>query len=100
MEIKFAQISNSLGTRSLGQKLRLNIESAIFNDDFVVFDFKDVNSISHSFADECFAKLLLSFEIQELKKKSTFKDVNPLIKKVISFTMKERAIQIKKELVK
>ena len=97
MVIQFGDINNSLGTRSLGSKLRLEIEENLKKGEFVFFDFSNVNVISHSFADECFGKLLLKWEIEELKKITTFINVNPIIKKIISFTLKER--QQKFELV-
>lgn len=94
MEIKFGHIGSSLGTRVLGQKLRLEIEESLRNGDFITFDFKGVNMVSHSFADECFGKLLLTLELTELKTKSTFTNTNELVKKAVAFTLKERAKQL------
>ena len=90
MIIQFGNINNSLGTRSLGSKLRLEIEENLKKGEFVSFDFSNVDVVSHSFADECFGKLLLKWEIEELKKTTTFTNVNPFVKKIISFTLKER----------
>lgn len=90
MEIKFGNIGSSLGTRFLGKKLRLEIEESISNNDFVVFNFEGVNSISHSFSDECFAKILINTSLEDLKANTTFKNTNALIKKTIAFTIKER----------
>jgi hypothetical protein len=53
-----------------------------------------VEFISHSFADECFGKLLLSMKIDELKRKTTFKDANTLVKRTIAFALKERLLQL------
>jgi len=94
MQINFGHLNNSLGTRVLGRKLRLEIEESLRNDEFVIFNFEGVNSISHSFADECFGKLLLSWNIEDLKAKSTFQGANHLIKKTVSFTLKERATEM------
>ena len=91
MLLKFSDIGNSLGTRVVAQKIRLDIENSLGNNDFVTFDFSNVNSISHSFADECFGKLLLSWGISELKSKTTFTNANDLIKQTIAFTLKERS---------
>lgn len=90
MIIKLVNINNSLGTRSLGIGLRLEIEENLKKGEFVCFDFSDVDFVSHSFADECFGKLLLTWDISELKKLTTFINTNPLIKNTISFTFKER----------
>lgn len=94
MEINFGHIGNSLGTRVLGKEIRLEIEESLKNGEFVTFNFEGVKLISHSFADECFAKLIEVVELSELKKKSTFKNANDLVKKTIAFTIKERAQQL------
>ena len=91
VEIKFGHIGTSLGTRVLGKKLRLEIEQSLNSGKFVTFNFEGVKLISHSFADECFAKLIENMELQDLKQKSTFINTNDLIKKTVAFTIRERA---------
>lgn len=91
MILNFGHIGNSLGTRIIGQRLRGQIEMNLRRGEFVSFDFSDVSSISHSFADECFGKLLLSFDMQFLKKNSTFINTNEVVKRTITFSLKERA---------
>lgn len=93
MDIKFGNINKSLGTRSLGNRLRLEIEENLNKGEFVCFDFSGVDFVSHSFADECFGKLLLTRDISELQKLTTFINTNPLIKNTISFTFKERMLK-------
>lgn len=90
MNIQLGNINKSLGTRSLGSRLRMEIEETLKKGEFVCFDFSNVDFISHSFADECFGKLLLTWDIGELKKVTTFMNANPLVKSIISFTFKER----------
>jgi len=51
----------------------MDTELALSKNEFVVFDFEGVDFISHSFADECFGKLLLTIKLSELKQKTTFK---------------------------
>lgn len=94
MKIHFGHINNSLGTRVLGEKTRLEIEASLRNGDFVTFDFDGVDLISHSFADECFGKLLLTWNLEEIQKLSTFKNTNDLVKKTIAFVIKERVSQV------
>lgn len=94
VEINFGHIGNSLGTRVLGKKIRLEIENALKNDEFITFNFEGVKLISHSFSDECFAKLIEVIELEDLKKKSTFKNANDLVKKTVAFTIKERALHL------
>lgn len=92
MEIIFGNISKSLGTRMLGSKIRTDIEKSFSKGEFVLFDFEGVTSISHSFADECFGKLLLSFELKFLQSQSTFRNTNELVQKTILFTLNERSM--------
>jgi hypothetical protein len=90
MVLKFNISGDSLGTRFLGKTLRLKIENSIKEGENVVFDFSGVNNISHSFADECFGKLLLSWELPDLRSKTTFTNTNEFVKKTIAFTLSER----------
>lgn len=94
MKISFGHIGSSLGTRVLGCDIREEVSIALFRQEFVCFDFKNVEIISHSFADECFGKLLLDFDIDFLRDHSTFLNTNEEISKAISFTLKERARQL------
>lgn len=94
MVINFGHINNSLGTRALGRRMRLEIEKSLMTDDFLIFDFKGVDTISHSFADECFGKLLLSWDVNALKGKSTFRNTSHLVNKTIAFTLKGRASEM------
>ncbi len=57
MVIKFKNIGIHLGTRVLGADVRSEIIEAIKTSEKVVFDLTEVETISNSFADECFAKL-------------------------------------------
>lgn len=90
MIIHFSHLGDSLGTRFLGRTLRRTFENSIHEGENVVFDFSDVKTISHSFADECFGKLLLRLDITELKSKTSFKNANEQVKKMIAFTWSER----------
>ncbi|MGM0579763.1 MAG: STAS-like domain-containing protein [Bacteroidota bacterium] len=90
MQIIFNDIGSSLGTRVKGQEIRKVILDALEQGDFVTFDLTGVNVMSHSFADECFGKILLEVDLQFLKSNSTFKNANPAISKTISFVLKSR----------
>lgn len=94
MKINFSSLDTHLGTRFLGETMRKDIEKALELEAFVTFDFSGVEFISHSFADECFGKLLLSMKIEELKRKTTFKNANILVKRTIAFALKERLLQL------
>jgi hypothetical protein len=56
----------------------------------VIFDFKGLEFVSHSFSDECFGKLLLRLPFPELKSKSTFVNASKLVKKTIAFAINDR----------
>ncbi len=90
MQLKFSDIGTSLGTRSLGRTIRLQIEDSLRANQRVVFDFKGVDLVSHAFADECFAKLVLTWDLEKVKSLTTFKNTNEPIKNVIFFSFKER----------
>ncbi len=93
MLLQFKNIGESLGTRVLGAKIRHQVEPMLKGEEIIIFDFEGVRFISHSFADECFAKLLNKWSINELKQKTTFVNTPPRIKKTIAFTFKEHIVQ-------
>ena len=64
----------------------------------VVLDFTGVNVVTNSFADECLAKLLLEMPLEELKKRTTFKGLNPLAEKSVLVALQRRYSVIKKGL--
>ncbi|WP_339870068.1 STAS-like domain-containing protein [uncultured Algoriphagus sp.] len=88
--ILFNSFASNLGTRVLGQEIRVQIEQLLESNDFVIFDFKGVDFVSHSFSDECFGKLLLKFPFPELKSKSTFVNASELVKKTIALAINDR----------
>lgn len=90
MIIRFSEVGESLGTRFSGEMVRKKFEKALAKGESVTFDFEGVKSISHSFADECFAKLLNTWTVTDLKELTTFQNADPLIKKTIAFTMRGR----------
>ena len=71
------------GTRDMGQKLREKLLPLINGQEKVVLDFTGVNVVSNSFADECIAKLLLEMPLAELKRRTTFRGLNPLAERSI-----------------
>ena len=91
MIFEFKNIGIHLGTRSHGANVREEIISAINGTDTpIVFDFAGVETVSNSFADECFAKLLLFFPIETIKQKTTFVNATPFIKAAIANSFKAR----------
>ena len=94
MTISFQDIGKHLGTRAEGATIRQRVETVWTNSKKIVFDFSNVETVSNSFADECFAKLVLDFELDEIKNKTTFENATPFIKAVIANAFKERLSQL------
>ena len=90
MLIEFGHIGTHLGTRFAGASVREKIEAAFESTDKFIFNFTGVETVSNSFADECFAKLIFKFEMGDIKEKTTFEGASPFIKAVIANAFKER----------
>ena len=92
VEFKFIEYGTDFGTRDMGQKLREKLDHLplINGDEKVVLDFTGVNVVSNSFADECIAKLLLEMPLAELKRRTTFRGLNPLAERSILVALQRR----------
>ncbi|MEW6064597.1 MAG: STAS-like domain-containing protein [Bacillota bacterium] len=91
MVFKFGEVGLSLGTRLLGVEIREKLSKAInSSNDVIVLDFDGVAVVSNSFADECLGKLAQQMGINEFKTKTTFRNFNPFIGKVIKNAISNR----------
>ena len=90
VEFKFLDYGTDFGTRDMGQKLREKLLSLIKSDEKIVLDFTGVNVVSNSFADECIAKLLLEMPLDELKRHTTFRGLNPLAERSVLVALQRR----------
>ena len=90
VEFKFIEYGTDFGTRDMGQKLRHKLLALINAGDKVVLDFTGVNVVSNSFADECIAKLLLEMPLDELKRHTTFRGLNPLAERSVLVALQRR----------
>ena len=90
MRIEFSSIGKQLSTRVAGATVRKQIIQGIEKNERIVFDFSGVEVVSNSFADECFAKLVLDFDLPKVKEHTTFQNASPFIKAVIANSFKER----------
>lgn len=97
VEFKFADYGTDFGTRDMGQKLRQKLMELIGSGEKVVLDFTGVNVVSNSFADECIAKLLLEMSLEELKRRTTFRGLNPLAERSVLVALQRRYNVIKNE---
>lgn len=92
----FIQFGENLGTRQLGAKVRDILMPLLQSEDKVVLDFSGVNVVSNSFADECIAKLLLEIPLEELKKRTTFRGLNPIAHQSMLTAIQRRHIVMSK----
>ena len=90
VEFKFIEYGTDFGTRDMGQKLRQKLSALISAGDKVVLDFTGVNVVSNSFADECIAKLLLEMPLDQLKRHTTFRGLNPLAERSVLVALQRR----------
>ena len=90
VEFKFIEYGTDFGTRDMGQKLREKLLALINGEEKVVLDFTGVNVVSNSFADECIAKLLLDIPLDELKRRTTFRGLNPLAERSVLVALQRR----------
>jgi len=91
---EFIQFGKDLGTRQLGEKVRSVLRPLLDTEDKVVLDFTGVNVVSNSFADECIAKLLLEIPLEELKKHTTFRGLNPIAHTCVLAALQRRNLSI------
>ena len=94
MLIEFGHFGKHLSTRLAGSEVREKIAQTIERNEKVIFDFTGVEIITNSFADECFAKLTLKFDLPFVKAHTTFRNATPFIKGVIANSFKERLHQL------
>ena len=90
VEFRFIDYGTDFGTRDMGQKLRQKLLELINAGEIVILDFTGVNVVSNSFADECIAKLLLEMSLDELKRHTTFRGLNPLAERSVLVALQRR----------
>ena len=90
VEFKFAKYGENFGTTEMGAKIRQELLVLLKGDERIVLDFTGVNVVTNSFADECIAKLLLDMPLGELKKKTTFRGLNPVAEKSVLVALQRR----------
>lgn len=87
---RFIDFGVDLGTRQMGQAAHDKLLPLVQGEEKVVLDFSGVDVVTNSFADECIAKLLLQMPLEELKKRTTFKGLNPMASKSILGALQRR----------
>ncbi|SDE91112.1 protein of unknown function [Bacteroidales bacterium KHT7] len=97
VEFKFSQFGTNFGSSDMGAKIRQQLRPLLDNDEKVVLDFTGVNVVTNSFADECIAKLLLEMPLDDLKKHTTFRGLNPLAERSVLVALQRRYKVIRKQ---
>ena len=87
---RFIDFGVDLGTRQMGQAAHAKLLPLVQGEEKVVLDFSGVDVVTNSFADDCIAKLLLQMPLEELKKRTTFKGLNPMASKSILGALQRR----------
>ena len=90
----FREYGENLGTRPLGRRVRERLLPLIEQNECVVLDFTGVNVVSNSFADECIAKLLIEMPLAELKKRTTFRGLNPVASECVLTALRRRHLSL------
>lgn len=88
---RFRDIGEYLGTRQLGAEARaLLLPHIMEGAGRLVLDFAGVKVVSNSFADECLAKLLLTMPLDDLKRRTTFANVDDYARLNIAIALQRR----------
>lgn len=91
MVISMADFGKALVTRAAGRLTYEEIAPAVANTmDVVTFDFAGVDSITNSFADEVFGRLVCDMGMDTLRNRTTFRNVQPFWARVIRSAMDAR----------
>lgn len=93
MELLLKETSKILGLRETGNRLRKIIEAAIQNDEIVLLDFEEVESVSSSFADELLAKIYVELGKEKFINFIKVKNANDFIKSIINSSILGRIKQ-------
>ena len=91
MNVKYNKYGKSLGTREMGQELRMQVEESINNTENIVFDFAGIDIISHSYADEIFGKLIKKYGLTKFKEHTNFLNANSFVTDIIINVINESA---------
>ena len=78
----------------MGRRVRERLLPLIEQNECFVLDFTGVNVVSNSFADECIAKLLIEMPLAELKKRTTFRGLNPVASECVLTALRRRHLSL------
>ncbi len=87
MILEFKKYGSVLGGRDLAAKIREQVEQCSSE---VVFNFENVRTVSHSFADELIGKLAAKYGAAEFKRKIKVINLSEVNRSVFSFVINDR----------
>lgn len=94
MVIKMKEFGRSLVTRASGRSVYEEISPVVMSaTERVVFDFDGVDTITNSFADEVFGRMVFDMGMDELRARTTFRGVAPFSARVMRHAMDLRESQ-------
>ena len=94
MIVKMNGFGHSLVSRAAGRVAYNRIVSLpTWGTEKTVFDFSGVGSITNSFADEVFGRMAFEMGMEAMRKKTSFKGINPFMARIVRTTIDARADQ-------
>ena len=76
-----------LGTRFVGREARERAEAALEKGLDLVLDWRGVDMVSQSFADEFVGKLALEMGREEFKRRVRFANLDPAVASIVRYTL-------------
>ena len=92
VRMSMKEFGTTLCTRQSGRIAYESVMAALDRGENVEFDFSGVDSVTNSFADELFGRLAFRFGINELKRITSFVNVNPTSARFIRSVMEGRSV--------
>lgn len=94
MVIEMKEFGRSLVTRASGRAAYEEISPVVMSaTERVVFDFDGVDTITNSFADEVFGRMVFEVGMDALRSRTTFKGIAPFSARVVRHAMDLRESQ-------
>ena len=90
MILNLKDFGTFLSTRDLGEIIRNKITTGIKEGNIVTVDFTDITQMTHSCADEVFAKLVIEFGLSNFKKFVKMKNADETTATIIKYAIARR----------
>lgn len=88
MLVEMAEFGSVLGTRVAGREAyQIIMERTNSLSEKVIFDFSGVTTITNSFADEVFGRMVVEMGMDALRERTTFKNIGGMWARVVRGAM-------------